>query len=190
MSDYTQVIDYSAKDALSSGDPNKKIKGSDVDQDFAAIATAIATKVDKTGATMTGQLVFTAGGIAMADTVLSRPAITDYGVTHTAPASSSGAITFDLTNGNSFKVTLTENITSITLSNPPASGTYGEIVIEFIQDGTGSRTVSGWPAAVKWQGGTGAPTITTTASTGRDKIFLSTNDGGTTWLGEFSQNYS
>lgn len=46
MSDYTQVNDYSAKDALTTGNPLKLIKGSDVDQEFAAISTAIATKFD------------------------------------------------------------------------------------------------------------------------------------------------
>jgi hypothetical protein len=46
MSDYTQVTDFSAKDALSSGDPEKTILGSDVDVELAAIATAIATKAD------------------------------------------------------------------------------------------------------------------------------------------------
>jgi hypothetical protein len=46
MSDYTQVSDFSAKDALPSGDPGKLIKGSDFDAEFAAIATAIQSKFD------------------------------------------------------------------------------------------------------------------------------------------------
>jgi hypothetical protein len=46
MSDYTPVNDYSAKDALASGNPLKLIKGTDVDQEFDAIAVAIATKFD------------------------------------------------------------------------------------------------------------------------------------------------
>jgi len=135
-----------------------------------------------TGGTMSGN-------IAMADNVISRAKLTDYGITSTTPSSSSGAITFDLANGNAFQTTLTENITSITLSNPPASGTYGECIIKFVQDGTGSRTVAGWPAAVKWPGGT-APTITTTLTTGTDIVTLKTWDGGTTWFGDFSQDYS
>lgn len=48
MSDYTQVNDYSAKDALSTGNPLKLIKGSDIDAEFAAISTAIASKFDTT----------------------------------------------------------------------------------------------------------------------------------------------
>lgn len=128
-------------------------------------------------------------GLLLADKLVARPEIKDYSITRTAPASSSGAITFDYALGQAFDVTLTENITSITISNPPASGNYGEIVIAFVQDGTGGWTVAGWPAAVKWPGGT-APTITTTATTGSDDITLRTSDGGTKWRGDFSQDYS
>lgn len=46
MSDYTQVTDFSAKDSLSTGDPEKIILGADVDAELAAISTAIATKYD------------------------------------------------------------------------------------------------------------------------------------------------
>lgn len=120
---------------------------------------------------------------------ITTPEITDFSITHTAPTISSGAVTFDCENGNSFTVTLTENITAITLSNPPPTGSYGEIAIKFIQDGTGSRTVAGWPAAVKWAGGS-APTITTTATTGTDYISLRTHDAGTTWYGVYSQDFS
>jgi hypothetical protein len=46
MSDYTQVTDFSAKDALSSGDPEKLILGSDIDGELTAIASAITSKYD------------------------------------------------------------------------------------------------------------------------------------------------
>lgn len=48
MSDYTQITDFSAKDALLTGDPNKIIYGSAFDAEFAAIAVAVATKYDST----------------------------------------------------------------------------------------------------------------------------------------------
>jgi len=50
MADYTQITDFSAKDALSAGDPNKLIVGADFDAEFDAISTAIATKLESTGA--------------------------------------------------------------------------------------------------------------------------------------------
>lgn len=122
------------------------------------------------------------------ETLISKPKLTDYSVTHTAPTISTGAVTFDCETSNSFAVTLTENITAITLSNPPASGTYGQIRIRLTQDVTGGRTVAGWPAAVKWAGGS-APTITATASAS-DVVILETDDGGTTWLANVAQDYS
>ena len=58
MSNYTQSTNFTAKDSLPSGDAAKKVKGVDFDGEFGPIATAVATKVDKTGATMTGNLDF------------------------------------------------------------------------------------------------------------------------------------
>ena len=48
MSDYTQVTNFTDKDSLSSGDPEKVILGADVDGELSAIAAAIATKYDST----------------------------------------------------------------------------------------------------------------------------------------------
>lgn len=124
--------------------------------------------------------------INMADNVVQRPEIKDYAVTHNTVSSSAGAVTFDMSTGNSFQITLSENVTSITISNPPASGKFGELRIRVIQ-GASAYTVTGWPS-VKWPGGT-APTITTTASA-IDQIILNTDNGGTTYLGNYSQAYS
>ena len=46
MSDYTQITDFSAKDALTTGDPEKIILGADLDAELSAISTAIASKYD------------------------------------------------------------------------------------------------------------------------------------------------
>lgn len=50
MSNYTVTTLFSAKDALSSGNPSKVIKGSEFTTEFDNIATAIGTKVDTSGA--------------------------------------------------------------------------------------------------------------------------------------------
>ena len=49
MADYTKLTDFSTKDALPSGDPSKVVKGSEIDDEFDAIETAIATKADVIG---------------------------------------------------------------------------------------------------------------------------------------------
>lgn len=120
------------------------------------------------------------GELQAADNVISRAELKDYAETRTAPTSSAGALTLDLQNGNVFEVTLTENITTLTLSNPPASGKGGAFSLILTQDATGGRTVT-WPASVKWAGGT-APTLSTTASA-IDVLTFMTTDGGTTWYG-------
>lgn len=48
MSDYSQINDYSAKDALATGNPSKRILGSEIDAELAAISTAITSKYDST----------------------------------------------------------------------------------------------------------------------------------------------
>src|SRR3990167_5571890 len=46
MSDYTQIVNFTAKDALASGDPAKLAKGTELDAELAAISTAITSKAD------------------------------------------------------------------------------------------------------------------------------------------------
>lgn len=49
MANYTKSTNFTAKDALPTGNPSKIIKGSEHDAEYDAIATAIATKLDSTG---------------------------------------------------------------------------------------------------------------------------------------------
>jgi hypothetical protein len=61
MTDYTQNITFADKDALVTGDPNKLIKGSDVDGEFSEIATAIATKIDAPASPAAGDFLIHSG---------------------------------------------------------------------------------------------------------------------------------
>jgi hypothetical protein len=54
MSNYTKTTDFASKDSLSSGDPNKIIKGTEFETEFDNIATAIATKANTASPTFTG----------------------------------------------------------------------------------------------------------------------------------------
>jgi len=49
MSNYTQTTNFATKDALASGNPLKVVKGTEINVEFANIATAIATKLDGGG---------------------------------------------------------------------------------------------------------------------------------------------
>lgn len=63
MSNYTKSTNFTSKDSLSVGNPLKIVKGSEIDTEFNNIATAISTKADTTGATMTN-VTFTGTNVA------------------------------------------------------------------------------------------------------------------------------
>ena len=54
MSDYVQSTNFATKDALSSGNPLKIVKGTEINTEFANIAIAVATKADLASPTFTG----------------------------------------------------------------------------------------------------------------------------------------
>jgi hypothetical protein len=54
MSNYTQTTNFATKDALASGNPLKIVKGTEINTEFANIATAVATKADTASPTFTG----------------------------------------------------------------------------------------------------------------------------------------
>ena len=56
MSNYTKATNFAVKDTLASGNPAKIIKGTEINTEFDAIQTAIATKSDSASPTFTGTL--------------------------------------------------------------------------------------------------------------------------------------
>jgi len=54
MSNYSKTTDFAAKDSLSTGNANKIVKGTEINDEFAAIQTAVNTKADINSATLTG----------------------------------------------------------------------------------------------------------------------------------------
>lgn len=93
-----------------------------------------------------------------------------------APTITSGVLTLDFSTADFFDVALNANITSIVLSNVPASGSTAGFTLVFTADGT-ARSIT-WPSGFKFPGGT-APTITSTNGK-KDTIVGFTVDGGTT----------
>jgi hypothetical protein len=53
MSNYVKSTNFTSKDSLAVGNPLKIVKGSEIDTEFNNIATAVATKADTVGATLT-----------------------------------------------------------------------------------------------------------------------------------------
>jgi len=54
MSNYSKTTDFAAKDALSTGNANKIVKGTEIDDEFDAIQTAVNSKADTNNAALTG----------------------------------------------------------------------------------------------------------------------------------------
>ena len=54
MSEYVKATNFTAKDSLPSGNSGKIIKGTELDTEFTAIASAVASKADSNSPTFTG----------------------------------------------------------------------------------------------------------------------------------------
>lgn len=54
MSNYTPATDFAAKDALSTGNPSKLVKGTEVSAEFDAIQAAVNSKADAASPAFSG----------------------------------------------------------------------------------------------------------------------------------------
>lgn len=115
------------------------------------------------------------------DKLLKAPQFQDIGETNATDATSTGSETYDYRDGSVVNVTLTGNVTTLTISNWPGSGASGSITFIITQDGTGGRSWS-HPSSTKWASGV-APTLTTTAGT--ISIITYMRDGAGTVYGFF-----
>lgn len=136
-----------------------------------------------TGNVTIGNTTIALGGTAtsVGNLTLTNTTVTNYTESVVAIGNSSTSQTLSLTNGTVQTVTLTGNCT---FTMPTATAGKSFILI-VVQDGTGGRTATF--TSVKWPNGA-APTITTTATTGRD--ILTFVSDGTNWYGTFAQNFS
>lgn len=129
----------------------------------------------------TGTIVGTSDSQTLTNKTLTNPTVTNYVESVVSIGNSGTSQTLSLTNGTVQTVTMTGNCT---FTMPTATAGKSFILIA-VQDGTGSRTATF--TSVKWAGGT-APTLTTTATTGRD-IFAFVADG-TNWYGTVAQAFA
>jgi microcystin-dependent protein len=89
MSNYTKATNFASKDALSTGNPAKVIKGTEIDAEYTAIASAISSKSDSNSPTFTGTPLTPT---ASAGTNTTQIASTAFVTTAVAAAFPSGGI--------------------------------------------------------------------------------------------------
>lgn len=54
MANYTKATDFAVKDSLATGNPAKLVKGTEIDTEFNALASAVNSKADKASPALTG----------------------------------------------------------------------------------------------------------------------------------------
>ena len=86
------------------------------------------------GAAALGANTFT-GAQTLADQLLIRPFIKDYGETVNPLGNVTGTMTIDLENGNYATATLTGAVTVLAINNWPATGTLGSLTLELAPAG-------------------------------------------------------
>jgi len=81
MSNYTKATNFATKDTLTSGDPLKIVKGTEINTEFDNISTAIATKSDTASPTFTGTVTIptlsVSGTSTLSSLTASKPVFTD-----------------------------------------------------------------------------------------------------------------
>ena len=191
MSDYAKTTNFASKDNLTSGNPAKIVKGTEIDTEFNNIATAIATKQDydadlaafalKTAPT--GDVVGTTDTQGLTNKTLTNPTVTNYVESVVAIGTVSSAHTLVLTSGTVQTATLTAS-TACTFTMPTATAGKSFILLlkQAASTGNGTATFTG----VKYSSA-GTPTMTATA--GKMDIFSFVADG-TNWYGSVSQGYT
>jgi hypothetical protein len=84
VTDYTKSVNFTAKDALPTGDSGKIVRGAEIDTEFNNIATSVNSKADKDSPTFTGTI--TAGNLTVSSTLNAAGTLQVGGVAVTSTA--------------------------------------------------------------------------------------------------------
>lgn len=86
MSNYVKATNFTAKDSLPSGNSGKIIKGTEIDVEFTAIASAISSKADSNSPTLTGTPLAPTASSGTNNTQIATTAFVTAAVTASFPS--------------------------------------------------------------------------------------------------------
>ena len=136
MSNYTKATNFTAKDSLNAGDVGKIIKGSEIDNEFIAIASAVASKANSNSPAFTGTPTAPTASVGTNTTQLATTAyvfgerantitLTNKTINLSNNTLTGTVAQFNtaLSDGDFATLTGTETLTNKTLSSPVMTGT-------------------------------------------------------------------
>jgi hypothetical protein len=162
MSNYVKSTDFAAKDALTTGNPLKLIKGTEINDEFNNLQTAIATKADLSSPALSGNPTAPTQAIGNNSTRLANTAFVQQEISDAEAA-------IAITGGTITAV----DITDVIITDADISGLVTPITVS--DGGTGANTLLANAVLL----GNGTTTLQTVAPT-TDGNVLTAN--GTTWI--------
>lgn len=183
MANYTKSTDFAVKDTLPTGNPAKIVKGAEINSEFDAIATALATKADANG---TGRFVGGDGAVnAPAFSFASDPNTGMYRVgSQNIGFATGGVLRFQILADGGLRGAPTGTATA-TASFRSSPSIPGKSLLAGVQTGTNNPRVE-WShddtTATNVIDSTGTVTPTTVFSRGGSPYMRVLNTGQIQWL--------
>ncbi len=137
MSNYTKSVNFAVKDALSTGDPDKKIKGTEIDTEYNNIATAVNSKANTASPALTGTPTAPTATAGTATTQLATTAFTNTALLNAVGSTSASSVV--ITGG-----TIT-GITDLAVADGgtgASTAANARVNLGVGSNGTGNKTIS------------------------------------------------
>jgi hypothetical protein len=139
MANYVKATNFTAKDSLLTGNPAKIIKGAEIDDEYNAIATAIATKPDANSPTLTGIPVAPTAAAGSNTTQIATTAFVTSVVNTLGTMSTQNASAVAITGGTMAGTTVNGNAVGsnstgakTVSTSAPAGGANGDIHYRYV----------------------------------------------------------
>jgi hypothetical protein len=201
MTNYTKSTNFATKDTLTSGDPLKIVKGTEINTEFDNIQTAVNSKADTASPTFTTPILGVATATSINKVTITAPATSaTLTIADGSTLANSGAYSLTLTSTAATNVTLpttgtlatlagTEAFTNKTLTTPvltnPTVTNYVESVVAIGNSST-SQTLALTNGTVQTVTMTGNCTFTMPTATAGKSFVLIVSSGAGGFTGTFT----